>query len=60
MNWPLSQLALKPRSVSTMSALPQTQAMRHPAIEKVLVMEWTATPTSFAPGTSRNECGASS
>jgi hypothetical protein len=34
--------------------------MRQPAIEKVFVIEWTATPTSLAPGTSRNECGASS
>jgi hypothetical protein len=60
MNWPLSQFALKPRIVSTTPAWPATQATRHPAIEKVFVIEWTATPTSFAPGTSRKEAGASS
>ncbi len=60
MNWPESQLSFTSAKACTSFLWPQTHPIRQPIMWKPFDIEWTSTPTSFAPGTDRNESGASS
>ena len=53
MNWPESLLSFTSAKACTISAWPQTQPSRQPIMLKPFDIEWTSTPTSFAPGICR-------
>ena len=51
MNWPESLLSFTSANACTIFGWPQTKPSRQPIMLKPFDIEWTSTPTSFAPGT---------
>ncbi len=57
MNWPESQLSFTSAKARTSFSWPHTQPSRQPIMWKPFDIEWTSTPTSFAPSIERKESG---
>ena len=60
MNWPESLLSFTSANACTIFGWPATNAMRQPIMLKPFDIEWTSTPTSFAPSTCRKLSGGPS
>jgi hypothetical protein len=58
MNCPESQLSFTSEKARTIRSWPHTQPSRQPIMWKPFDIEWTSTPTSFAPSTDRNDSGS--